>query len=555
MKERISEQLALCVKTLLADAGCDSEVFSLPPVTVPKDSSHGDFATNAAMVLAGKLKKPPREIAETIVQKMNAALDGVATCEIAGPGFINFRLSDDAGDRVFNDMLAAGDAIGFSKKHEGETVNVEYVSANPTGPLTVGHGRNAALGDVVAHLFSAVGYDVTREYYFNDAGNQMTVLAQSVHTRYLQLCGENVELDEGAYQGEYIIDIARKVKEEKGDTLCSEEDLSVFLSYAVEATFGMIKATLSRMRVHHDVYFNEKTLYENGEIEKTVTALRDRGLAYDKDDATWFAAQKFGAEKDRVLIKSSGEPTYRLPDIAYHCDKCERGYDRIIDIFGADHIATIPDVLAALRALGKDADKVTVLIHQFVTVVRGGEVVKMSTRKANYITLDDLMDDAGVDATRYFFVMRKRESHCEFDIELARSQTLENPVFYVQYAYARICSVFRHATEELDEDVYANITADTVDASCLKEDAEQELIRILAQCSDAIEKAAETCEPHRLTNYVESVAEAFHRFYTQHKVIIEDKSTARARLALALLTQRVLRNCLGILGVEAPESM
>lgn len=554
MRERLTQTIHTAVETLLCEHGQSLDDITLQPVTVPKDSTHGDFTTNAAMLLAKKLGRPPRDIAAALITLLDTSLEGTATCEIAGPGFINFRLSADAGARVFDNLLAAGARIGYSTAHEGETVNVEYVSANPTGPLTVGHGRNAALGDAIAQLCAAVGYRVTREYYFNDAGNQMTVLAASVRTRYRQLCGHDDELAENAYQGEYITDIARKVQADCGDTLCETEDHAVFLTYAVATTFDMIKATLARMRVHHDTYFNEKTLYEQQKITEVVEALRARGLVYEKDGATWFAATECGGEQDRVLIKSSGEPTYRLPDIAYHCEKFARDYTRIIDVFGADHMATYPDVLAALGALEKDISRITVVIHQFVTVVRDGEVVKMSTRKANYITLDELMDEAGVDATRYFFLMRKRESHCEFDIALACKQTLENPVFYVQYAHARISSIMRHAAEKMPE-IVDEYMPGTVAYERLTAPEEQELVRVLSHCEKTIETAATLCEPHRVTQYAEAVAEAFHRFYTHHQVVTDDAVQARARMALCVVTQRVIRNCLTLLGVDAPERM
>jgi len=555
MKEIVEKVLSETIGDWIAGQGMQSD--SMPPVivTIPRDKTHGDFSTNVAMILGKKAGRNPRELAAELCELLNKALEQQATCSVAGPGFINFTLSEDAGKAVFDRLLQSGDSIGLSNEGAGRTVNVEYVSANPTGPLSVGHGRNAAVGDVIANLLAAAGYTVTREYYFNDAGNQMNVLARSVRTRYHQLSGRDEELEEGGYQGEYIIEIARSILEDHGNSMLDTEELSVFKQYAVDATFSMIKQTLEKMGVSHDVYFNEFSLYDNGKIEETLKRISDKDLSYEQDGAVWYKAKQFGAEKDRALVKSSGEPTYRLPDIAYHIDKFSRGFDRIIDIFGADHIAQYPDVVSCLKALGYDTEKITVVVYQFVTIVRDGQAVKMSTRKANYVTLDDLMDDVGVDATRYFFVMRRLGSHLEFDLELACSQSLDNPVFYVQYAHARICSIFRHAEEQMPGVQINELTVDSINSSLLIEPEEQDLIRHLSQFTDLIRNAARTCEPHRLTGYLEKLAEVFHRYYNQHQVVVDNDSVARARLALILVTQRVLQKGLAILGVSAPERM
>ena len=555
MKETVERVVRETIAAWIAreELGTDS----MPPVivTVPRDNTHGDFSTNVAMILGKKADRNPRELATELCEQLNGAMTQHATCSVAGPGFINFTLTEDAGKAVFDRLLREGESIGQSNEGAGKTVNVEYVSANPTGPLSVGHGRNAAVGDVIASLLAAAGYTVTREYYFNDAGNQMTVLARSVRTRYRQLAGREEELEEGGYQGEYIIDIARAILEDHGDSLVDTDELEVFKKYAVDATFSMIKDTLEKMKVSHGVYFNEFSLYDSGKIEETLKRISEKDLSYEKDGAVWYKAKQFGAEKDRALVKSSGEPTYRLPDIAYHIDKFSRGFDRIIDIFGADHIAQYPDVVSCLKALGYDVDKITVVVYQFVTIVRDGQAVKMSTRKANYVTLDDLMDDVGVDATRYFFVMRRLGSHLEFDLELARRQSLDNPVFYVQYAHARICSIFRHAAEQKPDIQIKALTPETIDASLLVEPEEQDLIRHLSQFGELVQIAARTCEPHRLTGYLEKLAEVFHRYYNQHQVVVDDESVAMARLALILVTQRVLQKGLAILGVSAPERM
>ena len=551
MKEKILNALKEAVNELLGITG-DGIKLSL---TVPKDHSHGDFSSNAAMIIAKKISKNPRDTAAIIVNSLNGKLDGMASCEIAGPGFINFKLSGDAGVQIFQQLFNQGNEIGFSNTGNGKKVNVEYVSANPTGPLSVGHGRNAAVGDVIASLYKATGYEITREYYFNDAGNQMTVLANSVRTRYLQLFDKGVKLAENAYQGEYIIEIAQSVKEQYGDSLKEANELDVFKKYAVDAMFDMIKVSLKKMRVEHDVYFNERSLYDEGKIEETLKKIDELGLSYKKDNAIWFKAEQFGAEKDRVLVKSSGEPTYRLPDIAYHVEKFKRGYDLIVDIFGADHQAQYPDVLACLKAMDFDGDKLKVVIYQFVTIVENGEAVKMSTRKANYITLDELMDDVGVDATRYFFVMRRLGSHLEFDIEIARKHSLDNPVFYVQYAHARISSIFRHCLEKKPDLSINEITAENIEPALLTEQEEIDLISHIAQFEDTISIAAKTCEPHRLTAYLEKAAELFHRYYNLHHVVVDDDKTTKARLALVIMAQRVIKNGLQILGVNAPEKM
>ena len=529
----------------------------MPTVTasVPKDKSHGDFTCAAVMAIAKKTGRNARALAEELCPLVTQRMAGDGTCAVAGPGFLNVTLAADAGLRVFVRLLERGDQLGYSKHGAGKRVNVEYVSANPTGPLTVGHGRNAAIGDIVATMLAAIGYDVTREYYFNDAGNQMNVLARSVRTRYHQLLGSDEQLEENGYQGEYIIDIAKTVLQEHGEQLRDSDDLALFKQYAVAATFAMIKATLARMGVRHDIYFNEHTLYSDGKIKATLDEIAARGLSYEQDGAVWFRAAQFGAEKDRVLVKSTGEPTYRLPDIAYHREKFARGYDWMIDVFGADHLTTYPDVLACLGALGYATTKLTVLIHQFVTIVQNGEIVKMSTRKANYITLDELMDDVGVDATRYFFVMRKLGSHFEFDLDLAKKQSLDNPVFYVQYAHARICSVLRHCAEEKPQLKVEQLTAATVNGALLTAPEEQDLVRHLAQCEEIIQQAALSCEPHRLTTYLEKLAELFHRYYNQHQIVVADDALAAARMALAVMIRHALRNGLKMLGITAVERM
>ena len=550
MQNKAKEILENARASLAKDMGVEA---NLPPVvmTVPKDTTHGNFTTNAALVSSKAFGLAPKALADKLVEAANSSGEKLLCFEVAGPGFINVKLLGDAKSSAYMALLESGEKIGLSEIGRGKRVNVEYVSANPTGPLTVGHGRNAAVGDVISRLFAAVGYDVTKEYYFNDAGNQMNVLARSVRCRYRQLLGSDEQLEENGYQGEYIVDIAKEIQKDFGDSLKDTDELKTFKEYAVRATFAMIKDSLKKMRVNHDVYFNEHSLYDSGRIKQTLDLIAEKGLSYEKDGAVWYKASQFGAEKDRALVKSTGEPTYRLPDIAYHRDKFERGYDRIVDIFGADHIAQYPDVLSCLKALGYDVDKVTVAIYQFVTLLSNGEAVKMSTRKANYVTLDELMDDVGVDAVRYFFVMRRLGSHLEFDLALAKKQSPDNPVFYIQYAYARIASIFRKA--EVDKAEFSK--GGEVKSELLVDPAEEELIKHLGTMRETVAKAAELCEPHRLTGYLEKLAELFHHYYNAAPILVEDKDLCRARLSLLLITQNAIKCGLDILGITAPEKM
>jgi len=540
-----------------------------PELEKPNNPEHGDLATNAAMQLARYLKRPPRQIAEEIAERLRALpLDPrrVASVEVAGPGFLNFRFAPDYLAQVLADILAAGERYGRSDLGQGRPAIVEYVSANPTGPLTVGHGRNAVLGDTIANLLDWIGYRVTREYYYNDAGRQMRVLGESVRARYLALVdpnlptkkiqvaeGEWVEVPEpfpeDGYLGDYIIDIARMLYEQHGDALRDVEDITPFKEAAEKVIFEDIRRTLARLGIHMDSYFNEHTLYENGKIWEVVEALREKGYIYEKDGAVWFRTSALGKDQDTVLVKRTGEPTYRLPDIAYHITKFERGFERIVDVFGADHIATYPDVLRALEVLGYDISKVDVVIYQFVTLVRGGEPVKMSTRKATYVTLDELIDEVGEDVTRFFFLMRSPNTHLEFDLDLAREASEKNPVFYLQYAHARICSIMRKADEVgLKESPNPDLTL-------LQHEAEQALIKELMRFPEVIQEAAQTYEPHRVANYLREVAVAFTKFYDHCRIIGEPEPLAQARLALARAARLVLANGLRVLGISAPERM
>jgi arginyl-tRNA synthetase len=540
-----------------------------PEFEKPSNPEYGDLATNAALQLARVLKRPPRTLAEELAMRLRQLpLDPrrIATVEVAGPGFLNFRFAPDYLAQVLADILAAGDRYGRSNVAQGKPAVVEYVSANPTGPLTVGHGRNAVLGDTIANLLDWIGYRVTREYYFNDAGRQMRILGESVRARYLALIDpklptKKIQVTEGVwvevpepfpedgYLGEYIIDIARMLYERHGDALRHSADVTPFKEAAEAVIFADIRRTLDRLGIRMDSYYNEHTLYENGKIWEVIEALRAKGFIYEKDGAVWFRTTALGKDQDTVLVKQTGEPTYRLPDIAYHITKFERGFERIVDVFGADHIATYPDVLRALEVLGYDVGKIDVVIYQFVTLVRGGEPVKMSTRRATYVTLDELIDEVGEDVTRFFFLMRSPNTHLEFDLDLAREASEKNPVFYLQYAHARICSIMRKAAEVgLEETSHPNLTL-------LRHEAEHSLIKELMRFPEVIQEAAQTYEPHRLAVYLREVAVAFTKFYDQCRIIGEDKPLAQARLALARAARQVLANGLGVLGISAPERM
>jgi arginyl-tRNA synthetase len=438
------------LQQILADSlqQFDLEEFPEIQTEAPKDASHGDASTNLAMMLAKPLRNNPRAIAQQIIEGLKYDEKKISSIEIAGPGFINFRFAEDYIYSELQSILDAKADFGKTEEYSGKKVLVEFVSANPTGPLTVGHGRNAVLGDTVARLLEWTGAEVDREYYFNDAGRQMRVLGQSVQARYLEKLGKESEFPEGGYEGEYIRDIAAELAKENAELSGNAEDWKPFKEKAEEAIFADISNTLQRMNINMDSFFNEHSLYADGSIDSTVEKLREKELVYDKDGAVWFKTTEFGKEQDTVLIKSTGEPTYRLPDIAYHMNKLDRGYDLCLDVFGADHIATYPDVLSGISALGYDKEKVDVVIYQFVTIVKDGQPFKMSTRKANFVTLDELMDEVGSDVTRFFFLMRSPNTHLEFDIAQAKEAGDKNPVFYLQYAHARISSILRKAEEE-----------------------------------------------------------------------------------------------------------
>ncbi|MCI5194643.1 MAG: arginine--tRNA ligase [Candidatus Electrothrix sp. AW5] len=519
-------------------------------VEVPRHEGQGDFSTNFAMVLAGKEKRNPRELASQLVDLLKTNETLLEKVEIAGPGFVNLFLKPAVWTTVLGPINEQGRAFGLSDVGQGKKVMVEFVSANPTGPLSVGHGRNAILGDTIARLLQATGHDVTREYYFNNAGRQMRVLADSLKARYLEKLGLENEFPDDGYQGHYIYEIAQTMIDESGDSLQDAEQ-AVFRQQAQDAIFADIDATLQRIGIVFDSYYNEHTLYEEGKIEEVVEQLRAKDLVYEQDEATWFKTSEFGQEQDRVIIKNTGEPTYRLPDIAYHQEKFRRGFDWMINVFGADHIATVPDVLAGIEALGYDTSKVHVVLYQFVTLLRDGKQVKMSTRKATFVTVDELVDEVGVDALRFFFLMRKPDSQLEFDLELATAQSQENPVYYVQYAHARLCSIERMAREK--GVALPKLTA--TDLSPLQEAEEHQLLKTLASYPALVADAATDLAPHRIIFFLMELAGNFHSFYNKHKVVTEDEQLTAARLCLCQGIKTVLANGLDLVGLTAPEKM
>jgi arginyl-tRNA synthetase len=515
---------------------------------IPKIESQGDLSSNAALLLSKQLKKPPRVIAEQILSQLILDENKIAKTEIAGPGFINFYFTTQFISEIVKEILTNLSSYGKSSKYSGKKANVEFVSANPTGPLTVGHGRNAVVGDTLANLLEWVGYEVDREYYFNNAGRQMRVLGDSVKQRYLELLGCKIDFPEDYYQGEYITEIAKKLFDDHADKLVGENPEGIFKETAEHEIFLEIKNTLERLGIIHKVFFNENSLYEDKKIDEVLSEFKEKKLSYEKDSAVWLKLSELGNEQDKVIVKATGEPTYRLPDIAYHITKFKRNYDLMVDIFGSDHNATYPDVLAGLRALGYDDSKVKVLIHQFVTITENGEVVKMSTRKANYITLDQLIDDVGADVVRYFFNMRGITSHMNFDLTLAKKQSEENPVFYLQYAHARISSIVRMVENE-------SLKSATDNLNLLVTAEEQALLKKLHQFETEVLLSAELFETHRICTYLEELASSFHKFYTFCRIIGSEKKLAEARLALAVATRAVIKNGLTILCVSAPEKM
>jgi arginyl-tRNA synthetase len=577
MRDRLRRALEAAIGSVLREGGDAGPppAFALDP---SRQADHGDFACNAALLLGKRMRQPPRAIAERLVAALAGAGGLVSRAEVAGPGFVNLWIADDEWRRGLLAILRAGPAFGRSDAGAGASVQVEFVSANPTGPLTLGHGRQAVLGDCIARLLEAAGHRVTREYYFNDGGRQMRVLGQSVKARYLERLGRAaappssalasadapwpeaidglpVAFPRDGYQGDYIAEIAADLQARHGDALVDEPAEGAFREAAQQRIFAEIEATLAALGIRFDVYTNEKTFYENGELERVLADLRAKDLVYDAEGATWLRATALGLDRDRVLVKSSGEPTYLLPDIAYHRDKFRRGFDRIVDVQGADHIEQFPFVRAAMAALGCDAGRVELVMHQFVTLTRGGEQVKQSTRRATYVTVDELLEQVGRDVFRFFMVQRKADGHLDFDLELAQEQDWKkNPAYYVQYAHARTWGIERKAAEQ---GVGLPALAE-LDATPLALPEELALIRRLLEFPVVVEQAAAGREPHHIAYYLREVAGLWNPYVqdgVRHRVLSEDAALSRARLALALAVRTVLANGLGLLGLSAPERM
>ncbi len=512
----------------------------------PKNPDFGDISTNLPLILSKELKMNPMKIGEKISNVIDHSDGIIDKITVTNPGFINFTIGVAYYYQILEDILS-NESYGNNLYGKGQKANVEFVSANPTGPLTVGHGRNAVLGDSVANILEWNGYEVTREYYFNDAGRQMRILGESVEFRYRELIGKESDFPEGGYEGLYIIDIAKLIIKQHGKSLNTRDP--IFKDFAEKTIFLDIKNSLLNIGIKFDKFSNEKSFYDNGQIDKFLNKMKSKDLIYEKDGATWFRSTSLGKEQDRVYIKSSGEPTYRVPDTVYHQDKINRGYNLIIDIFGADHADTYPDVLIALDALGMKTDHIHVLLYQFVTLLRSGEKVKMSTRKANFVTMDELVKEVNPDVLRYFFVMRGMNTHLNFDLDLATDQSEKNPVFYLQYAHARICNIIKRY-EALD-----NPKLNNYDLSLLTHQSELRLLKKLEQFPQVIENSRTALEPQTIATYLYDTANNFHRFYSDCRVITEDKDLTRSRIALIQAVKIVLRNGLTILGITAPERM
>lgn len=525
-----------------------------PHFEVPREQGHGDLATNVAMSLAKSARRPPREIAEKIVSCLDDSSGLIDRAEIAGPGFINFTLSTRAWHDRLVEIIGTGDTYGSSDTGAGERVQVEFVSANPTGPLHIGHGRGAATGDAIARILEATGCSVEREYYINDAGVQMQVLGRSVHARYLELCGRETAFPEEGYPGEYVIELASELREAEGDAWLDrpvEEAVAYLSRWAGERMLARIRADLQTFGIEFNHFTSECAIREDGTVARGIEALDAAGHCFKEDGALLFRATAFGDDKDRAVVKGDGELTYFGSDIAYHRAKIERGFDRIVDVWGADHHGYVKRVRAALEAIGQPADRFKVVLVQIVNLTRDGVPVRMGKRKGTFVSLSDVVEEVGPDLARFFFLMRKSDAQLDFDLELARRQTAENPVFYVQYAHTRIAGIFRQAEEKGVRVPEAGAEA----VAALANDDEIGLIRMLDEFPEVVEGAAAAYEPHRVVFYVQRLAGEFHRFYTRNKCVTDDPSTTAARLLLVGAVKQVIGRALRLVGVSAPERM
>ncbi|WP_203143890.1 arginine--tRNA ligase [Marinobacter mangrovi] len=561
MKDTVTQLLEAAIAALQADGVLPADQTFTPNVDNTRDKAHGDFATNIALATAKAAGKPPRQLAEALIDKLPES-PAVQKVDIAGPGFINFFMSDASSFDIVRTIIESGETYGRNNSGQGESVQIEFVSANPTGPLHVGHGRGAAIGDCLARLLEANGYQVSREFYYNDAGAQIDNLALSVQARAQGKTPEDEGWPADGYRGDYIVDVAKAYL--AGETVTADDrevtakadanDLDAIKAFAVAYLRREQDLDLKAFGVEFDVYFLESSLYSDGKVEETVRMLTDNGYTYEKEGATWLRTTEFGDDKDRVMRKTDGGYTYFLPDVAYHLDKWRRGYTTVINEQGADHHSTVTRVRAGLQALktGIPQGWPDYVLHQMVLVTRSGEEVKLSKRAGSYVTLRDLIDEVGRDATRFFLAARRVDSQLTFDIDLARSQTNENPVYYIQYAHARICSVLRKlAAEGIQADRRALV--ERLDGLGLEE--ERDLANRLAQYPELIANAAATREPHHVTHYLRDLAGQFHTYYNAHKVLVDDETIRDARIALCLAVQQVLVNGLSLIGVGAPEEM
>ncbi|PAD83937.1 arginine--tRNA ligase [Niallia circulans] len=552
--DQIKDKLKEEIKQSVIKAGLAAEE-QIPEVILelPKDKAHGDYSTNMAMQLARVAKKAPRMIAEAIIENFDQTKASIKKVEIAGPGFINFYMDNSYLTDLIPTILQAGEQYGQTTVGNNEKVQVEFVSANPTGDLHLGHARGAAVGDSLCNILDKAGYEVSREYYINDAGNQINNLALSVEARYFQALGMEKEMPQDGYHGEDIIGIGKKLAEEYGDKyvhVLEQERFDFFREYGLKYEMAKLKQDLEDFRVKFDVWFSETSLYQNGKIDIALNKLKENGYIFEQDGATWLRSTDFEDDKDRVLIKNDGSYTYLLPDIAYHKDKLDRGFEKLINIWGADHHGYIPRMKAAIQALGYNKEVLEVEIIQLVHLYKNGEKMKMSKRTGKAVTMRDLVEEVGLDATRYFFAMRSADTHLDFDLDLAVSQSNENPVYYAQYAHARISSILRQGKEQGIE------PKDELNAALITAEKEFDLLKKLGEFPQAVGEAALKRMPHRITNYIYDLASTFHSFYNAEKVLDADNlERTKARLALIQATQITLRNALALIGVSAPEKM
>lgn len=554
IKERVTCQLEEAART--AKAVGELNFIELPSYVLeePREKEHGDLATNLAMVLAKQAKRSPRDIATILIKHLDTTGTWIESSEIAGAGFINFRLNPSWLTDVINEVVEAGERYGQVDIGKGQKIQVEFVSANPTGLLHMGNARGAALGDSLASLLSMAGYEVSREFYINDTGNQIHNFALSLESRYLQLLGQDCPFPEGGYHGEDLIETVKGLIAKVGDKYLSVDPglrREFLVRYGLEEKMQDIRETLEDFGVKYDVWFNEQSLHDSGAVKSTLEELEKKGFIYDKEGALWLKSTLFGDEKDEVVIRSNGTPTYFAADIAYHRNKFERGFTRVINIWGADHHGHVARLKGAMSAFGYDKDNLQVILMQLVRLIRNGEVVKMSKRSGQYITLRELMDEVGKDAARFFFSLRDPDSAVDFDLDLAKAQSSDNPVYYVQYAHARMCSILRQA-EELG--VIGNLPSEA-DFKLLSSTEERDLLKKMADLPSEVIIAARLMEPHRLARYVLDLAALFHTFYNSQRVLVDDENLRRVRLSLVGAVKQIISNVLGILGVSAPERM